>query len=75
MDEIQIEQYLDKEWVRLVTIDVEENATKEEALEAITKLTTELGKSESLYLNKENGFGIIITRSNGPVRMTLLPYE
>jgi len=68
---ITIEQYIGNSWVELIDVPVEHGVTFGSIVETISSLTEQLHKGESFFMTLENGYSIIITAANGPVRLSL----
>lgn len=69
--QVEIEQYISGNWVTLISVPLEDDATLESAVETISVLTEKLHKSGSLFMTLKDGYSIIITAANGPLKLEL----
>lgn len=71
---IRITQFIDGEWREIITVEGEDGSTFDDLTESIIKLTNGLRKGIISFVS-EDGTGVVIPLSAGPVRMSIVPKE
>lgn len=69
--QILIEQYLHGQWIVITDVDVEDNFTREGAVQTVSRLTEGLANGGRMHLTKDTGEGVVIDTSCGPVRIKI----
>ena len=70
MTKIMIEQNLHGGWVELIEVETKGSPTPEEVTATIDALAKKFADNEVVFLIDEDGYAIVITTVNGPIKIT-----
>jgi len=71
---LRISQYIDGDWIKLLTLEMDQPAKKfEDILGAVRELVKLINDSNSVYLTNSDGDSIILMKSQGPVKIQFVP--
>lgn len=70
MTKIVVEQNIAGSWVELIELESKGTPTEEEMARTTNALAQKLVDADCIFLVNEDGYAVVVTRSNGPVKFT-----